>query len=54
MDVGPLDLGRAAEVGLGTTGSTRQRMEPGFTGAIRPYPCSGDDIYCIVEEYTFF
>ncbi|KAJ7890787.1 hypothetical protein B0H13DRAFT_1626114 [Mycena leptocephala] len=23
-------------------------------GIIQPYPCSIDDAYCIVEEYTFF
>jgi len=52
-----LDLGRAAEVDLASAGAIRtagRRLEPGFTGAIRPYPCSSDDVYCVVEEYTFF
>jgi len=59
MEVG-MDLGRSAEVELASAGATthqtaaRRRLEPGFTGAIRPYPCSSDDVYCIVEEYTFF
>jgi len=28
--------------------------ESWFTGGIRPYPCASDDIYCVVEDYTFF
>jgi len=31
----------------------RRRPSAGITGQ-RPYPCSIDDAYCIVEEYTFF
>lgn len=32
-----------------------RRREPGFTFTPqRPYPCSGDDIYCIEEEWSFF
>jgi len=27
--------------------------EPSFSG-LRPYPCSSDDIYCVVEEWSFF
>ncbi|KAJ7095399.1 hypothetical protein B0H15DRAFT_111373 [Mycena belliarum] len=31
------------------------RAAASFSGQqVRPYPCSIDDAYCIVEEYTFF
>ncbi|KAJ7180103.1 hypothetical protein C8R43DRAFT_870767 [Mycena crocata] len=32
----------------------RERQAPGMTGQVRPYPCSIDDVYCIVEDYSFF
>ncbi|KAJ7700112.1 hypothetical protein B0H17DRAFT_925803, partial [Mycena rosella] len=36
--------------------SAGQMLEPaGISGqAVRPYPCSIDDVYCVVEDYTFF
>ncbi|KAF9464604.1 hypothetical protein BDZ94DRAFT_1161622 [Collybia nuda] len=47
-----MDPGKAGELGFATeSGSYR---EPGFTGGRRPYPCSSDDLYCVVEDYTFF
>jgi len=48
-----VDLGRAGEVDTPRASAGGQR-EPGFTGGARPYPCSSDDLYCVVEEYTFF
>lgn len=48
-----VDPARAGELDLATASTGRHR-ESGFTGGIRPYPCSSDDIYCVVEEYTFF
>ncbi|KAK0491049.1 hypothetical protein IW261DRAFT_59517 [Armillaria novae-zelandiae] len=38
----------------GTMGATSSRREAGFTGGALPYPCSADDIYCVVEEWSFF
>ncbi|KAK0190921.1 hypothetical protein F5146DRAFT_1046321 [Armillaria mellea] len=38
----------------GTMGVTSSRREAGFTGGALPYPCSADDIYCVVEEWSFF
>ncbi|KAJ7283637.1 hypothetical protein C8J57DRAFT_1053257 [Mycena rebaudengoi] len=38
--------------------ATRERLGKasvaGFRGQVRPYPCNVDDLYCVVEEYTFF
>ncbi|KAJ7276415.1 hypothetical protein B0H12DRAFT_1085280 [Mycena haematopus] len=31
-----------------------RRRPAGITGQQRPYPCTIDDAYCFVEEYTFF
>jgi len=48
---------RAGEVDLAFAtayAGIRGSREPGFTAGRRPYPCSGDDIDCIVEEWTFF
>ena len=49
-----VDLGRV--VGVDTPIASASREEPGtrITGGIRPYPCSSDDLYCVVEEYTFW
>jgi len=44
-----VDLGRAAGVDIPMASASRQEPE-----GIRPYPCSSDDLYCIVEEYTFW
>lgn len=50
-----IDLGRAAELDVVSASQPAQRIrEPGFTGGLRPYPCSSDDVYCVVEEWTFF
>lgn len=43
------DPGRAGEVDFPVASAGKQ--EPRY---IRPYPCSSDDIYCVVEEYAFF
>lgn len=37
------------ELSLASAGTGKQ----GFTG-IRPYPCSSDDIHCVVEDWTFY
>jgi hypothetical protein len=54
----PISPGRAAEAELaallGTPQASRPQLEPGFTAGYRPYPCSADDVYCIVEDWTFF
>ncbi|KIM90815.1 hypothetical protein PILCRDRAFT_149848 [Piloderma croceum F 1598] len=40
--------------------NARDAMHPnrqralGFAPALRPYPCSADDAYCVVEEWEFF
>jgi hypothetical protein len=31
-----------------------RHRDPGFAPALRPYPCSADDAYCVVEEWEFF
>jgi len=31
-----------------------RRRDLGFAPALRPYPCSADDAYCVVEEWEFF
>ncbi|KAG7449192.1 uncharacterized protein BT62DRAFT_669251 [Guyanagaster necrorhizus] len=38
----------------GAMGATSSHREAGFTGGALPYPCSADDIYCVVEEWSFF
>ncbi|KAK0242798.1 hypothetical protein EDD85DRAFT_303274 [Armillaria nabsnona] len=43
-------VGRAGT--MGATSSSRRGA--GFTGGALPYPCSADDIYCVVEEWSFF
>ena len=50
------DPGRAGEVDVRVPmASAGGQKERGFTtGGGRPYPCSSDDLYCVVEEYTFF
>ncbi|KAF7433454.1 hypothetical protein PC9H_005406 [Pleurotus ostreatus] len=45
--------GAAGEVGL-SAASGSSRRDPGFTSGARPYPCSPDDVYCVVEEWTFW
>ncbi|KAJ6613427.1 hypothetical protein B0H10DRAFT_2048420 [Mycena sp. CBHHK59/15] len=43
------------EVDMATAVAGERESRPvGFTGQVRPYPCSIDDAYCVVEEYTFF
>ncbi|KAJ7638826.1 hypothetical protein FB45DRAFT_903963 [Roridomyces roridus] len=39
-------------VPAGTQGVRRERPV-GLPRPVRPYPCSYDDAYCVVEEYTF-
>jgi hypothetical protein len=46
------DLGPAGDIDFPVASAGGR--ESGFSGGIRPYPCSSDDIYCVVEEYTFF
>ncbi|KAJ7507827.1 hypothetical protein B0H11DRAFT_1705179 [Mycena galericulata] len=36
------------------SGAQAARRERPVTAQVRPYPCSIDDAYCIVEDYTFF
>ncbi|KAH9936947.1 hypothetical protein B0H21DRAFT_57646 [Amylocystis lapponica] len=51
-----INSGAAGEVSLErATQAGRQEMghEPGFTGGRRPYPCSSDSYYCVVEEWVF-
>ncbi|KAL4262055.1 hypothetical protein AB1N83_006769 [Pleurotus pulmonarius] len=45
--------GAAGEIGL-SAASGSSRRDPGFTSGARPYPCSPDDVYCVVEEWTFW
>ncbi|KAJ6539361.1 hypothetical protein B0H19DRAFT_1178656 [Mycena capillaripes] len=48
-------LGRNPELAGGTNAGVAVRRESQRPVAgVRPYPCSIDDAYCIVEEYTFF
>ncbi|ETW83943.1 hypothetical protein HETIRDRAFT_170409 [Heterobasidion irregulare TC 32-1] len=30
------------------------RRPSGMTGRRRPWPCSPDDVYCVVEEWSYF
>jgi len=50
-------LGRASEMEMEMMvsepiGATQQLVES--IKAQLPYPCSSDDVYCVVEEWTFF
>ncbi|KAJ7591026.1 hypothetical protein C8J56DRAFT_781663 [Mycena floridula] len=45
---------RAGELNLVGGRDGGPRRDPGFTGGVLPYPCSGDDLYCTVEEWSFF
>jgi len=47
------DPGRTGEISL-SSASTGRAREPGFGGGIRPYPCTSDDLYCVVEDWTFY
>lgn len=46
-----------AEVGLqraAQSGRQAGRSEPQSAGGRRPYPCSSDSYYCVVEEYGWY
>jgi len=45
---------RSLEAVSAGTPAVRRERPAGMPGQVRPYPCSIDDAYCIVEEYTFF
>jgi hypothetical protein len=54
-----ISLGWRATTGRGTVPETSPLAHGGEApgrggGRSRPYPCSDDDIYCIVEEYSYF
>ncbi|RPD67125.1 hypothetical protein L227DRAFT_569309 [Lentinus tigrinus ALCF2SS1-6] len=43
---------------LGWRAMQQRTMSPGdaagFTPGRRPYPCSSDSVYCVVEEWTYW
>ncbi|KAL6299691.1 hypothetical protein BKA93DRAFT_741817 [Sparassis latifolia] len=52
-----MDPGQASETSLAGAmreGRAKSAMEPGFTRGRRPYYCSSDAAYCVVEEWTYF
>ncbi|KAJ7228660.1 hypothetical protein GGX14DRAFT_554733 [Mycena pura] len=46
--------GGSAEIYEARRQGTVRGAGMGSSRQLRPYPCSIDDAYCIVEEYTFF
>ncbi|KAF8914626.1 hypothetical protein CPB85DRAFT_521624 [Mucidula mucida] len=40
--------------GHGDFDGTVSRGQDSYTGSVLPYPCRADDMYCIVEEWSFF
>lgn len=53
-----VDMGLAGAVdsiAAGTQPTVARKLAAAFTPeSLRPYPCSSDDIYCVVEEWSYF
>ncbi|KAI0660947.1 hypothetical protein C8Q70DRAFT_1052769 [Cubamyces menziesii] len=48
------DLASASAAHAGARSGNGGRSAEGFTGQRRPYPCSSDSVYCVVEEWTYW
>ncbi|KAI0719518.1 hypothetical protein C8T65DRAFT_635585 [Cerioporus squamosus] len=48
-DAAGTDLASASRAGRGAN-----PYNEGFTPGRRPYPCSSDSVYCVVEEWTYW
>ncbi|RDX55662.1 hypothetical protein OH76DRAFT_1397059 [Lentinus brumalis] len=48
-DAAGTDLASASRAGRGAN-----TYSEGFTPGRRPYPCSSDSVYCVVEEWTYW
>ncbi|KAA1466384.1 hypothetical protein DENSPDRAFT_831200 [Dentipellis sp. KUC8613] len=48
--------GQAGELNVPSTSSSSAGLQPerAFTGGRRPWPCSSDDYYCVVEEWSYY
>ncbi|KAI0320828.1 hypothetical protein OF83DRAFT_487316 [Amylostereum chailletii] len=46
--------GGPGEIDLASATRRTSARQTGFAGSNRGWPCSGDDAYCIVEEWSFF
>ncbi|TFK75895.1 hypothetical protein BDN72DRAFT_831336 [Pluteus cervinus] len=49
---GEIDLAAASKVS--SSGAASNAINTAGGGWVDPYPCTADDYYCLVEEYTFF
>ncbi|KAI0045292.1 hypothetical protein FA95DRAFT_1468584, partial [Auriscalpium vulgare] len=50
----PLAYGHVGDIGGVSTAASPPRRDTGFTGKGGPWPCSSDDVICVVEEWSFF